>query len=35
MVGGKGNIASSYKLSRKYIRDICNEFISRIDELEE
>lgn len=30
MVGGKGNVASSYKLSRRYIKGICEEFLTRI-----
>ncbi len=30
MVGGRGNISSSYKSSRGYIKAICEEFISRI-----
>ncbi|WP_210510548.1 ParA family protein [Pantoea ananatis] len=30
MVGGRGNIASSYKISRNDIQSICDEFITRI-----
>ncbi|ELZ9360298.1 TPA: ParA family protein [Citrobacter freundii] len=30
MVGGKGNVASSYKSSRRYIKGICEEFLTRI-----
>lgn len=35
MVGGKGNISSSYKLSRGYIEAICKEFLNRIQNVEE
>ncbi|EEV2443397.1 TPA: ParA family protein, partial [Escherichia coli] len=34
MVGGRGNISSSYKSSRKYIKAICEEFLSRIQEVQ-
>ncbi|HBM2876104.1 TPA: AAA family ATPase, partial [Enterobacter hormaechei subsp. xiangfangensis] len=34
MVGGRGNISSSYKLSRKYIKGICEEFLTRIQEVQ-
>lgn len=33
MVGGRGNISSAYKLSRNYIKAICEEFLSRIEEV--
>ncbi|ELY6201639.1 AAA family ATPase [Cronobacter sakazakii] len=35
MVGGRGNIASSYKLSRNYIKGICEEFINRLQQIQE
>nr|WP_314983532.1 AAA family ATPase [uncultured Pantoea sp.] len=34
MVGGRGNIASSYKISRLHIKSICEEFIARVDSLQ-
>ncbi|HED2524488.1 TPA: AAA family ATPase [Klebsiella aerogenes] len=34
MVGGRGNISSSYKSSRKYIKAICEEFLNRIQEVQ-
>lgn len=33
MVGGRGNISSAYKLSRNYIKAICEEFLIRIEEV--
>ncbi|EGT5706186.1 AAA family ATPase [Cronobacter sakazakii] len=35
MVGGRGNIASSYKISRNYIKGICEEFINRLQQIQE
>lgn len=34
MVGGRGNIASSYSKSRQDIESICQEFMSRVEQLE-
>ncbi|HDR2474540.1 AAA family ATPase [Enterobacter soli] len=34
MVGGRGNISSSYKLSKGYIKNICEEFLTRIQNIQ-
>lgn len=35
MVGGRGNIASSYKNSKRDIAAICSEFVSRVENIQE